>query len=197
MHSSGFNGILFLQSTLVRPFSINVALTLSKLPQHDSFNFAVRMRGNTFKLKCKIILRNLDVGTVVPLQDRKSTRDKANINDPTVKGVRPPPTANCTSADCVQISLGSSIQHIPLRVCHTGGFNAMMSSAKSQPFCPGLNTSSCEYECGTFVLSYVLHLIYTSVASNCAYKYEYARESQFYDHNIRYSLLTSYNTTTS
>ena len=58
-------------------------------------------------------------------KDRMSTRDKANISNP--KGNRgcPPLEANRTSADCVQISLGPSIQYIPLRVYHTGGFNAM------------------------------------------------------------------------
>ena len=58
-------------------------------------------------------------------KDRKSTRDKANISDPKVNRGCPPITANRTSADCVQFSLGPSIQYIPLRVYHTGGFNAM------------------------------------------------------------------------
>ena len=49
-------------------------------------------------------------------KDRKSTRDKANIGCA-------PLTANHTSADCVQISLGPSIQYIPLGVYHAGGFN--------------------------------------------------------------------------
>ena len=53
-------------------------------------------------------------------KDRKSTRDKANISNPKVTRGCPPLTA-----DCVQNSLGHSIQYIPLRVYHTGGFNAM------------------------------------------------------------------------
>ena len=56
----------------------------------------------------------------------KSIRDKANKSNPKVNRVCPPLTANRTSADCVQISLGPS-KHIPLRVYHTGGFNAMCS----------------------------------------------------------------------
>ena len=36
-----------------------------------------------------------------------------------------PLTDNRISADCVQISLVPSIPYIPLRVYHTGGFNAM------------------------------------------------------------------------
>ena len=58
-------------------------------------------------------------------KDRKSTRDKANISDPKVNRGCPPITANRTSGDCVQFSLRPSIQYIPLRVYHTGGFNAM------------------------------------------------------------------------
>ena len=58
-------------------------------------------------------------------KDRKSTRDKANISNPKVNRGCAPLTANCTSADCVQISLGPSIPYIPLGVYHTGGFNTM------------------------------------------------------------------------
>ena len=43
-------------------------------------------------------------------KDRKSTRDKANISNPKVNRGCPPLTANRTSADCVQISLGPTIQ---------------------------------------------------------------------------------------
>ena len=56
-------------------------------------------------------------------KDRKSTRDKANISNPKVNRGCAPLTANHTSADCVQISLGPSIQYIPLGVYHAGGFN--------------------------------------------------------------------------
>ena len=49
-------------------------------------------------------------------EDRKSTRDKANINIPKLNRGYPPFTANRTSADWVQISLGPSIQYILLGV---------------------------------------------------------------------------------
>ena len=61
-------------------------------------------------------------------KDRKSTRDKAIISNPKVNRGCPPLTANRSSADCVQISLGPSIKHITLRVYPTGGgvgFNTM------------------------------------------------------------------------
>ena len=61
-------------------------------------------------------------------KDRKSTRDKANISNPKVNRGCAPLTANRTSADCVQISLGPSLTYIPLGVYHTGGFNAMTSN---------------------------------------------------------------------
>ena len=53
-------------------------------------------------------------------KDRKSTGDNANICNPKVNGGCPPLTANRTSADCVQISLGPSIPYIPLGVYNTG-----------------------------------------------------------------------------
>ena len=58
-------------------------------------------------------------------KDRKSIRDKANISNPKVNRGCATLTANRTSADCVQISLGPSIPYIPLGVYHTEGFNAM------------------------------------------------------------------------
>ena len=58
-------------------------------------------------------------------KDRKSTKDKANIDNPKVNRGCPSLTANPISADCVQISRGPSIQYIPLRVYRTGGFNAL------------------------------------------------------------------------
>ena len=61
-------------------------------------------------------------------KDGKSSKDKANISNPKVNRGCPSLTANRTSADCVQIWLGPSIQYISLRVCHTGDFNAMQSS---------------------------------------------------------------------
>ena len=60
-------------------------------------------------------------------KDRKSSRDKTNISNPKVNRGCAPLTANRTSADCVQISLGPSIPHIPLGVNHTGRFNAMLN----------------------------------------------------------------------
>ena len=59
------------------------------------------------------------------MKDRMPNKDKANIGNPKVNRCCPLLTANRISADCVQIALGPSIQYIPLRVYHTGGFNAM------------------------------------------------------------------------
>ena len=64
-------------------------------------------------------------------KERKYTRDKANISDPKVNRDCPPLTANRTSAYCVQISLGPSIQYIPLRVYHTEEFNVMVSHVEA------------------------------------------------------------------
>ena len=47
-------------------------------------------------------------------KDRKSTRDKANIGNPKVNRDCPPLTGNRTSADCVENSLGPSVQYIPM-----------------------------------------------------------------------------------
>ena len=58
-------------------------------------------------------------------KDRKSTRDKANIGNPKVNRGCPPLTANRISADCVENSLGSSVEYIPLGGYHTGSFNVM------------------------------------------------------------------------
>ena len=55
-------------------------------------------------------------------KDLKSTRDKADIGNPKVNRGCPPLTANHTSADCLENSLGPSVQYIPLGVYHTGGF---------------------------------------------------------------------------
>ena len=74
-----------------------------------------------FWQKWKILMSVLGLNS----KDRRSTRDKANMSNPKVNRGFAPLTANRTSADCVQISLGPSIPYIPLRVCHTGGFNAM------------------------------------------------------------------------
>ena len=61
-------------------------------------------------------------------KDRKSTRDKANISNPKVNRGCAPLTANPTSADCVQISLGPLIPDIPLGVYHTGSLNLYQAS---------------------------------------------------------------------
>ena len=74
---------------------------------------------DTFEKKISVLVLGLHS------KDKKSTKDKANISNPKVKRGFPPLKANHISADCVQISLGPSIQYIPLRVYHTGGFNAM------------------------------------------------------------------------
>ena len=49
-------------------------------------------------------------------KDKKSTRDKANIANPKVNRGCPPLTTNRTSADCVENSLGPSVQYISLGV---------------------------------------------------------------------------------
>ena len=67
-------------------------------------------------------------------KDRKSTGDKANISNPKVNRGCAPLTANRISADCVQISFGSSIPYIPLGVYHTGGFNAMSNKTNCIEF---------------------------------------------------------------
>ena len=71
-------------------------------------------------------IKNLEKVLGLNSKDRKSTRDKANISNPKVNRGCAPLTANCTSADCVQISLGPSIPYIPLGVYRTGRFNAMI-----------------------------------------------------------------------
>ena len=58
-------------------------------------------------------------------KDRKYPRGEANIGNPKVNRGCPSLTANCTLADCMEITLGPSIQHIPLAVYHTWGFNVV------------------------------------------------------------------------
>ena len=58
-------------------------------------------------------------------EDRKSTRDTANISNPKVNRGCPPFRANRPSADCVQISLGPSIHYISLWVYHAGRVTTM------------------------------------------------------------------------
>ena len=54
-------------------------------------------------------------------KDKKYSCDIANICNPNVNRGCPPLPANRTSADCVQITPGPSVQHIPLGIYHTGG----------------------------------------------------------------------------
>ena len=49
--------------------------------------------------------KNINFGTGAPQQDRKSTRDKANISNPKVNRGCPPLTANRISADCAKFHL--------------------------------------------------------------------------------------------
>ena len=58
-------------------------------------------------------------------KDGMFTGDKAIISNPKINRGCPPLTDNLLSADCVQISLGPSIQYIPLRGNHNGGSDAM------------------------------------------------------------------------
>ena len=62
--------------------------------------------------------------------DRKSTRDKANIRNSKINIGCAPLTANRISADCVQISLEPSIPYIPLGVYHAGRFDAIILHLK-------------------------------------------------------------------
>ena len=59
-------------------------------------------------------------------KDRKYPRDKVNIGNPKLNRGCASLTANRTLADCMEITLGPSIQHIPLGVYRTEGFNAMI-----------------------------------------------------------------------
>ena len=72
-------------------------------------------------------------------KNKKSLKDKANIGNPKVNRGCPPLTANRTSADYGENSLGSSIQYIPLGVYHTGGFNVM--SPRDWPFVRDMHRS--------------------------------------------------------
>ena len=58
-------------------------------------------------------------------KDGKYPRDKAIAGNPKVNRGCPSLTAYHTLADCMEITLGPSIQHIPLGVYHTGGLKAM------------------------------------------------------------------------
>ena len=91
-------------------------------------------------------------------KDRKSTRDKANISYPKVNRGCTPLTANRTSADCVQISLGRSIPYIPLGVYRTGRFNAM-----HQIYLPTTKTITWLIQCLRFNI--VIYRLYQSITS--------------------------------
>ena len=91
------------------------------LNQHEIFwRFCMCPSNDTFDKNKKILKKVLGLNS----KDKKSTRDKANISNPKVNRGCAPLTANRTSADCVQISLGPSIPYIPLGVYCTGRFNA-------------------------------------------------------------------------
>ena len=92
------------------------------LNQHEFFwRFCMCPSNDTFDKNKKKWKEVLELNS----KDRKSTRDKANISNPKVNRGCDPLTANCISADCVQISLGPSIPYITLGVYRTGRFNAM------------------------------------------------------------------------
>ena len=61
-------------------------------------------------------------------KDRKCTKDKANVGDPKVNRGCLQLTANRTSADCVENSLETPVQNIPLGGYHTESFNAMCNA---------------------------------------------------------------------
>ena len=105
---------------------INIGATnpIQILNQHEIFwRFCMCPSNDTFDKNKKQVLSKQVLG--LNSKDRKSTRDKANISNPKVNRGCALLTANRTSADCVQISLGPSIPYIPLGVYHTGRFNAM------------------------------------------------------------------------
>ena len=54
-------------------------------------------------------------------KDRKYSRHKTNISNSKINRGCPPLTTNRTSADCVENTPGTPVQHIPLRVHHNGG----------------------------------------------------------------------------
>ena len=103
-------------------------------------------------------------------KDRKFTRDKANISNPKVNRGCPPLAANHTSADCVQISLGPSMQYIPLRVYHTGGFNAMSKRGPPQQDGHTLNSQKSWIDISYPVLTVELW----GVSCDCLYSNEFS-----------------------
>ena len=109
---------------------INIGPTnpIQILNQHDIFwRFCMCNSNDTFD-------KNKKYWSRLNSKDRKSTRDKANISNPKVNRGCASLTANHTSADCVQISLGPSIPYIPLGVYHTGRFNAMLETLRYVSF---------------------------------------------------------------
>ena len=70
------------------------------------------------------INKNINVGTGLTWQNMKYSSDLANTGNPKVIRGSPQPTANCISADYVEITPITPAQHIPLGVYHTWGFNA-------------------------------------------------------------------------
>ena len=58
-------------------------------------------------------------------KDRMFSRDRASISNPKLNICFPSLTDNSATTDCMEITLGPSIQHIPLGFYHTGGFNAI------------------------------------------------------------------------
>ena len=69
-------------------------------------------------------------------KDRKSTRDGWNIGNPIANRDCPQLTANHTSADCDENSLGPPMQYILLRVSHTGGYDALCIMNRMKHFLP-------------------------------------------------------------
>ena len=119
---------------------INIGPTdpIQILNQHEIFwRFCMCNSNDTFDKNKKILKWVLGLNS----NDRKSTKDKANISNPKVNRGCAPLTANHTSADCVQISLGPSIPYIPLGVYHTGRFNAMPSKNSNQQIPPVVSRS--------------------------------------------------------
>ena len=92
-------------------------------------------------------------------KDRKYTRDKASISYHKVNRGCPSLTENRTATDCVQISLGPSIQYIPLRVYHTGDSTLCnTSSCSGSSWSYSGNDSICGNG-GDVVLIVVVHVV--------------------------------------
>ena len=98
-------------------YFINIYLTnpIQVLNLYDFFFFFLCPSTNIFDINIKSMLVLGPRG-----KDRKYPRDKAKIGNPKINRRCPSLTANRTLTDWMEITLGPSIQHIPLGVYRTG-----------------------------------------------------------------------------